>query len=139
MGDTYNDSRDVIRDLDELQELRAEYNELLEALPEGVSDEAKEMCMRHTGWSPEREEEWQQLTDACYDGANYPDWSSGTQLIPEHDFHGDFAEEMCRDLGYLPQDKLPDFIEIDWEATASNLKADYSTITICGEDYYIRS
>jgi hypothetical protein len=139
MHATYNDSRDVIRDFTELEEGRAEYAELLEALPEEVSDEAKEMLMQHTDWSPEQETEWQELKEACEAGEDFPDWDSGTQLIPEHEFNGDFAEEMCRDLGYLPIGGLPAFIVVDWNATADNLKADYSTITICDEEYYISS
>jgi hypothetical protein len=135
----YNDSRDVIRDFDTLEEERAAYAELLNELPEGVSDEAKEMLMRHTDWSLEKEEEWSQLKAACEVNDSYPDWASGTQLIPADDFNGDFAEELCTDLGYLPRGGLPSFIEIDWKATAENLKADYCLIAICEEDYYIRS
>lgn len=138
MQATYNDSRDVIRDFDEMQEGRAEYAELLEALPDNVSDEAKEMLMHHTNWSPEKEEEWDMLRVACQAGEDFSDWPHGTQLIPVTDFNGDFAEELCRDLGYLPREGMPSFIEIDWDKTADNLKADYSTITICNEEYYIR-
>jgi hypothetical protein len=139
MLNSYSDSYDVIRDFNTFEEDRAAYAELLNALPEGVSNEAKEMLMQHTDWSLEQEEAWGQLKDACEAHDSHPDWLSGTQLIPAADFNGGFAEELCSDLGYLPRSGLPSFIAIDWNATAENLKANYSLITICEEDYYIRS
>jgi len=139
MGDDYDNSRDVIRDFCELNDVRAEYATLLEAIPEGVPDGAKEMLMHHTNWSPREEEEWTQLKDACKAGEEFPDWSSGTQLILEVKFNDDYAKELCMELGFLPSNGIPDFIVIDWNATADNLKTDYGLITICGDDYYIRS
>lgn len=65
------------------------------------------------------------------------EWSSGNQLIPEDDFE-DYCQELCEDIGDIPKD-LPSYIVIDWEATAQNLKADYSEIEYQGTTYLYRS
>lgn len=36
----------------------------------------------------------------------------------------DFTQNLLDDLGYIPKD-FPSWIEIDWEATASNVMQDY--------------
>lgn len=64
------------------------------------------------------------------------EWSSGNQLIPEDDFE-DYCQELCEDIGDIPKD-LPSYIVIDWEATARNLKADYSEIEYQGTTYLYR-
>lgn len=138
MTTLYTDSRGVITDFECMDSDREAYADMLEELVEDASDEAREMLMRHTDWSPEREELWEDLKNACIEGSSYKDWDCGTELIPEDDFNGEFAERLCEDSGYLPQGGLPSFIIVDWKATAENLKADYCTITICGQDYYIR-
>ena len=138
MSTIYNDSRDVINDFESMDSDREAYADMLEELVEDASDEAREMLMHHTGWSPEQEELWEDLKKAYDEGAGYSDWNHGTELILEGDFNGAFAETLCEGLGYIPQEGLPSFIVVDWEATANNLKADYCTITICGRDYYIR-
>ena len=34
--------------------------------------------------------------------------------------------------------EIPSYIEIDWDATADNLKVDYSEIEIDGDTYFYR-
>lgn len=63
--------------------------------------------------------------------------SDGFPLIPEGDFT-DYARELCEEIGDIPKN-FPSYIVIDWDATADNLKADYSTITLDGGEYYYRS
>lgn len=63
------------------------------------------------------------------------DWYPVT-MIAEHYFT-DYAEELLKDCGDLPQE-IPHYIEIDWEATADNIKVDYSAIEIDGTTYYFR-
>ena len=65
------------------------------------------------------------------------EWTSGNQLIPEDDFE-DYCQELCEDIGDIPRD-LPSYIVIDWEATARNLKADYSEVEYQGTTYLYRS
>lgn len=58
----------------------------------------------------------------------------GITLIHQEDFV-EYVEEFIKDLGYISKD-FPSWIEIDWEATANNVKVDYSEIEYKGEWYY---
>ena len=49
----------------------------------------------------------------------------------------DYCEELVSDIGDMPRE-IPSYIEIDWEATANNIKLDYSEIEIDGDTYYFR-
>lgn len=59
-------------------------------------------------------------------------------LISEDHFTA-YAKELVEELGYLSEG-LPDFISsnIDWDGVASDLKQDYTNVTLDGEDYLIR-
>ena len=41
------------------------------------------------------------------------------------------------DIGDLPKD-LPAYIVIDWDKTANNIEADYTTVDYDGVEYLIR-
>ena len=63
------------------------------------------------------------------------DWYPGTLI---HDrYFADYARELVEDCGDLPRD-LPHYIEVDWEATARNIRSDYSCIDIDGQTYWYR-
>ncbi len=135
----YTDSREIISAYSDLNTERSDYAEALELLPDDISDEAKEMLMRHTDWSPEQEEEWDMLKQACETGENeITDWHSGATLIPEQDFDGEYAQGLCEELGYIDPRTFPNWIEIDWKATAENIKQDYSEVTLCNDTYLVR-
>lgn len=65
--------------------------------------------------------------------------SRDEEYMIAEDHFTDYCKELVSDLGYLPDD-LPSFIEsnINWDGVASDLKADYSTVTLDGEDYLHR-
>ena len=65
------------------------------------------------------------------------EFSYGCTLIEEDDFE-DYCEELVIDCGYIPKD-FPSWIEIDWEATASNMKQDYSELDYQGITYLFRT
>ena len=46
-------------------------------------------------------------------------------------------KELCADIGDVPKD-MPSYIAIDWEATADNLCADYSSVEFDGVTYWYR-
>jgi len=46
-------------------------------------------------------------------------------------------QELCEDIGALPKD-LPCYIVIDWEATARNLRVDYTSVEFDGVTYWYR-
>lgn len=64
------------------------------------------------------------------------DWHYGEQLI-RGTYFVEYVQELCADIGGVPLD-IPCYIEIDWDATAENIKMDYSEIEINGMIYYIR-
>ena len=68
-----------------------------------------------------------------YAGDNFED---GVYLIVEDDFE-DFVEQDLEDCGYIPKD-FPTWIEIDWEATANNVRQDYTEVEFRGITYLFR-
>ena len=51
----------------------------------------------------------------------------------------EYAEDLCTDLGYLP-DNLPDFVasNINWAGVADDLLVDYTEYELDGNTYYAR-
>lgn len=49
----------------------------------------------------------------------------------------DYTRDLLADIGTIPRD-LPSWIEIDWHATACNVRVDYSSIDIDGVTYWYR-
>lgn len=48
-----------------------------------------------------------------------------------------YARELLEECGTIPRD-LPSWIEIDWEATARNVRIDYTPVDINGRTYWYR-
>ena len=69
--------------------------------------------------------------DEQYEGDWYP-----VTLIRESYFT-EYTRELLIDCGDLPR-KIPDYIEIDWDATARNIQVDYSSVEIDGATYWYR-
>jgi hypothetical protein len=65
------------------------------------------------------------------------EWIYGEALI-RHTYWTDYVIELLEDIGEIPRD-LPDYIVIDWDATAQNILVDYSELMFDGVPYYIRS
>lgn len=63
------------------------------------------------------------------------DWYPIT-LIHESYFT-EYCKELCADIGDIPEN-IPDYIVIDWDATAKNLKVDYSEVEINRHTYLYR-
>lgn len=63
------------------------------------------------------------------------DWYPGT-LIADSYFTA-YARDLLADIGTIPRD-LPSWIEIDWNATARNIRMDYTPIDIDGVTYWYR-
>ena len=57
----------------------------------------------------------------------------GVTLVDVDDWE-EYVEELLEDIGYIPKD-FPSWIEIDWEATADNVKVDYMEVTYQGNSY----
>lgn len=65
------------------------------------------------------------------------DWKYGAVFICE-EYFTEYIKDMLIDCGTIPRD-LPDYIAIDWEETAENLKCDYADAEFNGVQYYVRS
>ena len=75
------------------------------------------------------------LRDEC-DGY-VSDWTYGETFIHEGYFTA-HCVEMLSDVGYLPAD-MPSWIIINGDATADNMKEDYTAFEFMGSTYYARS
>lgn len=123
------DSRNVIA---RIEELRAEYAEVLEAgAVDGVpaqqaweeSDDGLELAALE---ALERE------------ASGSPDWQHGETLIRESYFQ-DYAQQLAEDCGMVPDDLKWPLTCIDWERAARELRYDYSAADFDGVTYLIRS
>ena len=57
----------------------------------------------------------------------------GVTLVDVDDWE-EFVEQDLEDTGYIPKD-FPSWIEIDWKATANNVRQDYTEVTYQGNSY----
>lgn len=134
------DTRDLAEKREELKQQILEdflenfpqYEEMTESY-EDIRFEEEELENWFDDWYKEKEEieEIDQIEREC------SEFKHGEALINQTDFTF-YCEELCEDIGYISKD-LPHWIEIDWYATADNMKADYSECEYCGETYLYRS
>jgi hypothetical protein len=125
------DVRDIIERLEELESLLDEY--LAKHDDSCIGDWAEV--------SPEEHKELSMLVSLMEEMAGYGgdeqwrgDWYPLT-LIRESHFT-DYTEELVRDCYQLTG--LPDFVHIDWEATARDVQVDYTPIDVDGATYFYR-
>ena len=118
--------------LDSFLENFPHYEEMTESF-EDILFEEEEI----ESWKQDWQEEINQIT--CIDEIEDEigsEFDFGVTLIPEDDFT-DYVEDFLKDCGYISYD-FPSWIEIDWEATAENVKQDYSELEYEGETYFYR-
>lgn len=119
-SDQYLDPRDVEEQIEELAAGIEEFND-----QDDVTDEDRDA-----------RDEAQELLDALIelrDDAAYA-FSNQETLIHE-DYFTDAMRELVEDCYSIT---APDFLVIDWEATADNLRVDYSEVEFQGTTYYYR-
>lgn len=63
------------------------------------------------------------------------DWYPATLVCDSH--FTDYARELLEECGEIPAN-LPHYIEVDWEATARNIRTDYTPVEIDGITYWYR-
>jgi uncharacterized protein YPO0396 len=136
------DTRDLAKRQDELNALQSALDDAREELANldpsatGEEREAAESAVA-SAESEFGEDEAKELAELDALEADVSEWTDGNTLIPEHEWV-DYVRQLCEDLGDIPRN-FPSYIEIDWDATAKNLAADYSVVTWEGEEYYVRS
>ena len=132
------DSRDVIGRIEELEEERQDLVDTLFSYEEDGDDkaafEAKDTLAE---WDADNADELKALKDLANEAGSSPDWEYGESLIRDSYFT-EYAQQLLEDCGELPPD-LPSYIEIDWEATARNLRVDYFSVDFDGVTYWIRA
>jgi len=124
-GQKIIDSRDVIRAIEELQDYIKEIEKLEEDLPT-----EEKTCL------DDEEEELNTLQLLADEASDSYGWGEGITLILDSYFV-EFIEEECKDLGFISKD-FPWWIAVDWDATAENVKMDYTEVTFGGYLYYMR-
>jgi hypothetical protein len=148
-NDDIIDSRDVIARIEELESERPETYESEET--PGVygfigcesdsynSEEGAEVA-GFAHWALENPEDADELTSLqalANECEGYGDWAHGEALIARS-YWVDYVQELLASIGDIPQD-VPDYVVIDWEATASNIEADYMSVDFDGTEYLMRS
>lgn len=120
------DSRDVIA---RIEELRSEIEDIEDA--EGFDP------LLAKQENAEIYDELAALESLAEEAEGYaPDWHHGATLVRDSYFT-DYAQELLEDIGDLPKD-LPHYIVIDWEATARNIRMDYTGVEFDGVTYWVR-
>lgn len=92
--------------------------EEIESWKDGFEDELKEI------------EEIDTIEDNC------SEFTYGETLIADFYFE-DYCRDFCEEVGYISKD-FPSFIEIDWDATANNMRQDYTEAEYQGTTYFFR-
>jgi hypothetical protein len=166
--ETWDEARDaIVSDLEEALELAA-YDENGNLLAGDASEEAKELegAIEHLkehiaegveygetigSWHywiahSDGDDAFEELEDAqeyralkalADEAADYaPDWAYGAQLIRDSYFVT-AMQELCDEIGDFPNG-VPSYYVIDWEATARNLRVDYTEVDFDGVTYWVR-
>ena len=126
-GDKYISEGDIERHLTEVDDER----ESLVEDAENAEDEVErwELFLEVARWDDENKEARDELADFA------GQISVHTSLIHDDDI-GAYLRNMCDDIGDL--NKIPSYIEIDWDSTIANLKQDYSEYDYAGHTYWGR-
>ncbi len=159
------DTRDLHERLEELQGLQSNVESAREEIDEkkgeiedlragepGTTEEREEWEEKISGLENELkelddklasaedsfgDEEQNELAELEALESEVSEWRDGATLIPESEFT-DYCKELLEDCGDLPRN-LPNYIAIDWDRTADNLRADYSEVEYQGTTYLVRS
>lgn len=134
-SDDVIDSRDIIHRMSELESEREALAERLNEV-EGDANQASAKA-NLDDWDLDNGAELTALQSLAAEAKGYtPDWEYGATLIRESYFV-EYAEELTKDIGDMPED-IPSYIEIDWDATARNIRVDYTEVDFDGVTYLVR-
>ena len=142
MGRDYSYTDHVLdaRDLNErYEELKAELDKLEETLDEAEAPEDIVAAqLELDAWREENEREFDDLDGLDSEVGGLGRLADNEPILINDSHFAEYAEELCEDCGYISSG-FPSWIEIDWEATADNLKADYASADLGGEMFWYRS
>ena len=130
------DTRDLDKEIEELETTEEEYNELFdEYLPTTSMDNAAQKASDESGLDHEDRHRLNALRAFKEELEGYCDWMYGETLVAEDDFT-EYAEELASDI-YSLETHWP-YNHIDWDAAAEALKVDYTEADLEGSTYYVR-
>ena len=151
------DSRDIIARIDELESGRQDLVDAVDSAKETLEDSEDDTSalkndediilglrgevgtaeLALSDWDDDNGDELAALRALAEEGASESsDWSYGETLIFS-DYFSEYAQQFVEDIDGFPKG-IPAYVVVDWEATAENLKADYSTVDFDGQEYLIR-
>ena len=152
------DTRDLQKRMDELEELRDAIGTAQTAVDEAeearnnldliadatedqkdasdsvVADAQEKLEDAEAAFGKDERDELAELEEIA---SEVSDFRHGETLVPVSDFT-DYVREMLHDCGDVTK-HIPHYVEIDWEATADNVKADYTEVRYLWDDYLVRA
>lgn len=139
----FSNNDDIIdmRDLtDRVDELRGERDSFVIGAPDGTETEAPDQWADECPYDAAELARLEAVLDDTkgYDGGDHQwegDWYPGGLI--RHSYFVEAVQELVEDIGDLPKD-IPGYLVIDWDATAKNLRADYSSVEFDGVEYWYR-
>lgn len=147
-SDDVIDSRDIIGRIEELQDERQALADALEEIMDGdkpenasedsdYADRLADATAELADWDADNGDELKALKALAEATEGYADdWQYGATLIRESYFV-EYCQQLVEDIGDLPKG-LPGYLVIDWEATADNLRVDYTAVDFDGVTYLVR-
>ena len=135
------DTRDLSKRREELKEEILDsflenfphYQEMTESF-EDIRFEEEEI----QSWKEDFEDELKEIEEIdTIENELGSEFDYGVALVDVDDFE-EYVEDLLDELGYIPKD-FPSWIEIDWEATANNVRQDYTEVEYQGKSYLGRS
>ena len=127
------DIRDIIARVEELEDAQADYehdedgNRTAAEWASEFADEAAELATLSS-----------LLSDLAGTGGDHEwrgDWYPVTLI--RDDYFEEYARELVEDCGYIAKD-FPSWIEVDWKATARNVRMDYTSVEYGDVTYWSR-
>lgn len=120
-------AENALHDYEENNPIVAESEDETPALEQEIEDAESALAE----WEQENKDELRDLKAFAEEVDGYcEDWRHGVTLVAESYFV-EYCREMLQDCGDLPKD-IPCYLVIDWEATADNIRADYTEFTFRG-------
>jgi hypothetical protein len=120
------------------EELKDESDRLEEALDEAEEPEDIVAAqLELDAWREDNESEFDELDGLDSEVGGLSRLAENEPILVNDSHFAEYAEELCEDRGYISSG-FPLWIEIDWEATADNLKADYASADLGGETFWYR-
>lgn len=133
------DSRDIVSRISDLEGDREALVDEVEQCPmdtdeDVITKEDAQLALKE--WDESEDGQMLAKLKAFEDEVSSSEWRHGLILIRESCFV-EYCQQLVSDIGDMPKE-IPSYIEIDWDKTADNLRADYSSADFDGVTYLYR-